>query len=134
VRKQSAAGIDVVSDGEFGKHSWFAYVMRRLDGYEVRRCKSQISALLEETSFATRTSLRPHPPCRPPPSVPSATYASDHANAYDASDDEYLAALADALHEEYATITDAGLIVQLDEDRNCDGCQCEFESHFSYPV
>jgi hypothetical protein len=26
----------VSSDGEFGKFSWFAYIMERLDGYEVR--------------------------------------------------------------------------------------------------
>src|SRR4030095_16659767 len=36
VRKQVDAGVDVVSDGEFGKESWFTYVMQRLDGYEVR--------------------------------------------------------------------------------------------------
>ena len=36
VRKQVEQGIDVVSDGEFGKSSWFTYVMDRLDGYEVR--------------------------------------------------------------------------------------------------
>ena len=36
VRKQVECGIDVVSDGEFGKSSWFSYIMERLDGYEVR--------------------------------------------------------------------------------------------------
>src|SRR4051794_23118693 len=36
VHKQVECGIDVVSDGEFGKSSWFTYVMSRLDGYEVR--------------------------------------------------------------------------------------------------
>ena len=29
-------GVDFVSDGEFGKESWFTYIMARLDGYEVR--------------------------------------------------------------------------------------------------
>ena len=36
VRQQAELGVDVVSDGEFGKSSWFTYVMERLDGYEVR--------------------------------------------------------------------------------------------------
>src|SRR5690242_8452590 len=36
VHKQAEVGIDVVSDGEFGKSSWFTYVMDRLDGYEAR--------------------------------------------------------------------------------------------------
>ena len=36
VRKQAELGVDVISDGEFGKSSWFTYVMERLDGYEVR--------------------------------------------------------------------------------------------------
>src|SRR6266849_8367329 len=35
VRQQAELGIDVISDGEFGKESWFTYVMRRLGGYEV---------------------------------------------------------------------------------------------------
>ena len=36
VRKQVEVGVDVVSDGEFSKSSWFTYVMDRLSGYEVR--------------------------------------------------------------------------------------------------
>ena len=31
VRKQVEVGVDVVSDGEFGKSSWFTYVMERLE-------------------------------------------------------------------------------------------------------
>src|SRR5437764_9269009 len=34
VRKQADAGIDVPSDGEFGKSSWMGYVWERLDGLE----------------------------------------------------------------------------------------------------
>src|SRR5437588_3516412 len=37
VRKQAAAGVDVVSDGEFGKSiSWSQYVLERLSGFERR--------------------------------------------------------------------------------------------------
>ncbi len=37
VRKQTEAGIDVISDGEFGKSSWAAYVLERLSGFELRK-------------------------------------------------------------------------------------------------
>src|ERR1700726_1608394 len=37
VRRQAEAGIDVVSDGEFGKSiSWSQYVIERLSGFERR--------------------------------------------------------------------------------------------------
>jgi 5-methyltetrahydropteroyltriglutamate--homocysteine methyltransferase len=40
VRKQAGAGIDVVSDGEFGKSiSWSQYVLKRLSGFERRPIK-----------------------------------------------------------------------------------------------
>ena len=40
VKKQADVGIDVVSDGEFGKHiSWSQYVLERLSGFERRPFK-----------------------------------------------------------------------------------------------
>jgi 5-methyltetrahydropteroyltriglutamate--homocysteine methyltransferase len=36
VRAQSGCGIDIVSDGEQGKHSFFGYVAERLNGFEGR--------------------------------------------------------------------------------------------------
>src|SRR5437899_672530 len=37
VRRQAAAGVDVISDGEFGKSiSWSQYVLERLSGFERR--------------------------------------------------------------------------------------------------
>ncbi len=36
VRKQAEVGIDVISDGEFGKSSWAAYVLERVTGFELR--------------------------------------------------------------------------------------------------
>ncbi len=35
VRQQANAGIDIVSDGEFGKSSWAAYVLERITGFEL---------------------------------------------------------------------------------------------------
>lgn len=36
VRKQAAIGLDIISDGEFGKASWSNYVLNRISGFEVR--------------------------------------------------------------------------------------------------
>jgi 5-methyltetrahydropteroyltriglutamate--homocysteine methyltransferase len=36
VRKQAAAGIDIVNDGEYGKSSWANYVLERIKGFQVR--------------------------------------------------------------------------------------------------
>src|SRR5579872_7422259 len=36
VRKQAAIGIDVISDGEFGKFSWSNYILDRITGFEIR--------------------------------------------------------------------------------------------------
>ena len=36
VRKQAAIGLDIISDGEFGKSSWSAYVLSRITGFEIR--------------------------------------------------------------------------------------------------
>jgi len=36
VRKQSAIGVDIISDGEFGKSSWSNYVLYRITGFEIR--------------------------------------------------------------------------------------------------
>ncbi len=154
VRKQVECGVDVVSDGEFGKSSWFTYVMERLEGYEVRPVQKP------EIGFLGRDEKR-YPDffvsaglgglgtyqhvCVAPlryvgkaamqrdvtnfvnalrdvrvegaflPVVSPTSISVDHKNEYYASQEEYLEALADAMHEEYRTITDAGLIVQLDD-------------------
>jgi 5-methyltetrahydropteroyltriglutamate--homocysteine methyltransferase len=36
VRKQAETGIDIVSDGEYGKYSWSTYVLKRISGFEIR--------------------------------------------------------------------------------------------------
>ena len=36
VKKQAAAGIDIVNDGEYGKSSWSAYLLDRVTGFEHR--------------------------------------------------------------------------------------------------
>ena len=36
VRQQAQVGIDIVNDGEFGKESWAAYILKRISGFELR--------------------------------------------------------------------------------------------------
>src|SRR5580693_3382164 len=36
VKKQAAIGLDIISDGEFSKSSWSAYVLSRITGFEIR--------------------------------------------------------------------------------------------------
>jgi 5-methyltetrahydropteroyltriglutamate--homocysteine methyltransferase len=36
VKKQAAVGLDIISDGEFGKASWSNYVLNRITGFEIR--------------------------------------------------------------------------------------------------
>src|SRR5712664_2342747 len=143
VHKQAEAGVDVISDGEFGKESWFTYVMQRLEGYEVRPVqKPEIGFLGRDESrypdfFKTSgmggLGTQRHV-CVAPlryvgqavmqrdvdnflsaldgvpvqgaflPVVAPTSISVDHTNEYYASREEYLAALADALHEEYRTI------------------------------
>jgi 5-methyltetrahydropteroyltriglutamate--homocysteine methyltransferase len=148
VHKQADVGLDVVSDGEFGKSGWFNYIMERLDGYEIRPVDKPAIGYLGrdktrypdffQTSGMRHLGTRRHVCVRPLRyvgewvmqrdvdnflsalqgvsvegaflAVVSPTSVSvDHTNEYHASHDEYLAALADALNQEYRTITDAGL-------------------------
>jgi 5-methyltetrahydropteroyltriglutamate--homocysteine methyltransferase len=155
VGKQAALGVDIVSDGEFGKSSWFTYVMERLDGYETRPAARPAIGVRgrDEVRFAEYfqavgpqggTQYRRHV-CVAPiryigkpvmqcdvdnflaalqgvsvegaflPVVSPTSISVDHTNEYYPSHEAYLEALANALNEEYRTITDAGLIVQLDD-------------------
>ena len=36
VKKQADIGIDIVSDGEYGKSSWSNYILKRISGFEIR--------------------------------------------------------------------------------------------------
>jgi 5-methyltetrahydropteroyltriglutamate--homocysteine methyltransferase len=47
VRKQAAAGIDVVNDGEFGKISWITYLYDRVSGIETRVAPFDERAVLD---------------------------------------------------------------------------------------
>lgn len=161
VRRQAETGIDIVSDGEFGKSiSWSRYVLERLGGFaqkpaavgasevpkgivgkerrdfadfyaeydptqkfigmggwvvdgpisyrgqdaiqsDIRRLKAAAKAAGAKEAFI---------PCVAPSSV-----APDREDRHYKNEEECLFAIADALHEEYKAVVDAGLILQIDD-------------------
>jgi len=156
VGKQTELGIDVVSDGEYGKPSFVAYVNDRLGGIAVDKdAPPRISWLdsREGKSFpefyATGSGVHPFArmSCVAPltyvgqsqlnrdidnfkaalqgapateafmPAISPANVEDWLWNAHYKTQEEYLFAIADALHEEYRTITEAGLLLQIDDPR-----------------
>ena len=168
-RRQAETGIDVISDGEFGKSiSWSQYVLERLSGFERRPvapgatdpfargldrerfpefyaeldahdraqgrfdggsgrqyesvCVAPIAytghdtlqrdidnfkAALEEVDVAEGFL----------PVAAPASVIPDRRNEYYKSDEELVFAIADAMRVEYRTISEAGLLVQIDDAR-----------------
>jgi 5-methyltetrahydropteroyltriglutamate--homocysteine methyltransferase len=155
IRRQQQAGVDVVSDGEFGKfRSWSFYVLDRLGGIEEREVEAARGAGRDQQMFADfyaeyfptqKLPKRGTVVCVGPltykgqaavrkdieifkaglkgaavadaflPVVAPASAVPRHKNEYYRDDEEFLFKLAEALREEYKTIVDAGLIVQIDD-------------------
>ncbi len=157
VKKQAECGVDVVSDGEFGKSSWL-YLTERLTGFEMREGVPQRVGFIgwdrerRFKEFYDQTLPRGAAFMRQATCVGPITYTDEgrrqmqrdvdnlkaalaqvnvtegflpvvapcsisvnYKNEYYKDDEEFLFAVADALHEEYKIIADAGLIVQADD-------------------
>ncbi len=162
VAEQAKAGIDVVSDGEFGKAiSWSQYALERLSGFERRPIKedkanpfkrgadrTQFSEFYAELDAHDGVATTVEAICVGPikytgqaelqrdidnfkaalkitkveeaflPVAAPASVIPDRKNEYYKSEDDIMAAIADAMHNEYKMIIDAGFVVQLDDARN----------------
>jgi 5-methyltetrahydropteroyltriglutamate--homocysteine methyltransferase len=154
VKRQQQAGIDIVSDGEYGKfRSWSFYVLDRLGGIEERDVVAPIGAGKDRTMFP-EFYAEYFPTQRLPkrgtvvtvgpvtykgqaalkkdieifknalkgvdvegflPVVAPASAAPFFKNEYYKNEEEALFGFASALREEYKTIVDAGLYVQIDD-------------------
>ncbi|MBC6443582.1 MAG: cobalamin-independent methionine synthase II family protein [Rhodobacteraceae bacterium] len=150
VRRQVAAGVDIVSDGETSKISYATYVKDRYTGFSGDSPRNAPADLNLFPSFRQRlaeaggTPQYARPMCTGPVAgkgqgalekdIANLTSAiKKHGagrgfmnaaspgvislflqNDYYPSRDAYLAALADAMREEYETIVAAGLDLQLD--------------------
>jgi 5-methyltetrahydropteroyltriglutamate--homocysteine methyltransferase len=166
VERQARAGIDVPSDGEFGKSiSWSQYALERLSGFERRAVRNKDATPVARGADRTRfgefyaeLDAASGPPatalgsvgeavCVAPirytghaevqrdirnfkaalaragvaegflPVAAPASVIPDRKNEHYAGDEEMLAAIADAMREEYRAIVDAGLLLQLDDAR-----------------
>ncbi|HEV3396723.1 MAG TPA: hypothetical protein VG100_11325, partial [Xanthobacteraceae bacterium] len=160
VRRQADVGVDVVSDGEFGKSiSWSQYVLERLSGFERRPIRGgadpfargldreRFPEFYAELDAREGRATTTDSVCVGPiaytgqaelardidnfraalrdvkvedaflPVAAPASVIPDRTNEYYASDDECLAAIAEAMRTEYRTIVDAGFVLQLDDAR-----------------
>jgi 5-methyltetrahydropteroyltriglutamate--homocysteine methyltransferase len=166
VQQQAQAGVDIVSDGEFGKGAnWAFYVHSRLGGLGQRtmtdaemadpmlspytgRDREEFPEFYEEYDNAIGFRKRRHSirmVCEGPlkyighaelqrdignlkagvksvdvvsgflPVVAPASALPHVENKYYEDEETLLFALADALHDEYRAIVDAGLMVQIDD-------------------
>jgi len=155
VERQAKAGIDIVSDGEFGKfRTWSAYIVSRLGGFEERNVQAATGAGKDRGLFPEFYEQYFHTQKLPPrgtltcvapvtyrgqaalnrdiddlkaataktkvhagflPVVAPASAVPNFKNEFYKSDEEFFFALADALHEEYKAIIDAGLFLQVDD-------------------
>ncbi len=150
VRRQVAAGIDIVSDGETSKISYATYVKDRYTGFSGDSPRNAPADLKMFPTFLDRLAREGGTPkyARPQCTGPVASRGqgelqkdinnlkaamAEHGaprgfmnaaspgvislflqNAHYPTREDYLQALADAMRDEYRTILDAGLDLQLD--------------------
>ena len=159
VRQQAETGVDVVSDGEFGKSiSWSQYVLERLSGFERRPIhgadpfargadRERFPEFYEELDRRDGRATTTDSVCVGPiaytgqaelqrdidnfraalaavkveeaflPVAAPASVIPDRKNEHYPSDEQCLAAIAEAMRTEYRMIVDAGFILQLDDAR-----------------
>lgn len=154
VKRQEQAGIDIVSDGEFGKfRSWSFYVLDRLEGIEERDIVTPVGGGKDRSLFpefyaeyfptqklpkrGTVVTVAPvkykgQAALRKDieifknalksvnvegflPVVAPASAVPMFKNEFYKSEEEAIFGIAEALREEYKTIVDAGLYVQVDD-------------------
>ena len=168
VRRQTEAGVDIITDGEQSKASFFGYIVERFTGFErqpappgqegstragsrefrdfpdyyawsdriaewaggrgntrqfgVDVCTGPVTYRGEAAVQADIDTLRaavqgrPHEEVFLPAIAPSYIFAT-LPNRHYRTDEEYEQALADALHQEYRAIVDAGFVLQVDDPR-----------------
>lgn len=160
VRQQAEIGIDIVSDGEFGKAiTWSRYILRRLNGIEQRNVppndRSVPAAIVGKDRRDFKDFYAEYDPTQNMigvtgwvvtgpvtyqydeirrdiedmkvatanvkvagafmPAVAPGSVAPERKHEYYKNPDESLQAIADALHQEYKAIVDAGFILQIDD-------------------
>jgi 5-methyltetrahydropteroyltriglutamate--homocysteine methyltransferase len=160
VRRQGEIGVDVVSDGEYGKAiSWNQYVLERLSGFELRPIPADYRPGIPGADrtrfkeFYAELDVR-EPRANPDlvacvgpvkyvgqdivkrdienfkaalkgveveeafmPVVAPSSVLPDRKDEYYKTEEEWLAAVTEAMRVEYKMIVDAGFILQIDDAR-----------------
>jgi 5-methyltetrahydropteroyltriglutamate--homocysteine methyltransferase len=160
VRRQAEAGVDVISDGEFGKSiSWNQYVVERLSGFELRSippglrpgipgadrtrfkefyaeldarepmandklvaCVGPVTyvgqAIVQRDIDNFKTALARVKVAEAfMPVVAPSSVLPDRKDEYYEREEDWLAAITEAMRTEYRMIVDAGFILQIDDAR-----------------
>ncbi len=159
VRRQAAAGLDVVTDGEQGKVSFLTYVKERLSGFDqvegetllppswqreiddfpeyyqsylskyssavapmrVMVCTGPVAYSGQQALATDIANLRAALADREVAGtvteafLPSTSPSGFGRNDYYATEQDYLAAVAEAMREEYLAIVEAGFLLQIDD-------------------
>ncbi len=160
VRQQAAIGIDIVSDGEFGKSiTWSRYILERLSGFEQRNVnpddRTVPTAIVGKDRRDFADFYAEYDPTQNMigvtgwvvtgpitykdkevrrdidnlkaaligvgvegafmPVVAPGSVAPERKHEYYRNAEESLQAIADALHQEYKAIVDAGFLLQIDD-------------------
>jgi 5-methyltetrahydropteroyltriglutamate--homocysteine methyltransferase len=155
VRMQTDVGLDIVSDGEFGKSNWASYILHRVTGFELRPAPPGAEVYNrfgrerdEFADFYSQHMVGEWSPrvivCSAPisydptqiqrdianfgaalehvqvaeafmPVVAPASFVREAVNEYYPTEEAYVYAIADALHQEYQAIVDAGFLLQVDD-------------------
>jgi len=155
VRQQVESGIDIPTDGEQGKSSFFVYAHERLSGFTPRPEASMTLFAAEVAAFPEYYkqyfsqamlggSIAPIVPlvCTGPVSyqgheavrrdidnlkaaleglkpaavfLPAVAPSGVGSNEYYRTEEDYLHAVAEAMHTEYQAIVDAGFLLQIDD-------------------
>jgi 5-methyltetrahydropteroyltriglutamate--homocysteine methyltransferase len=160
VARQADVGLDVISDGEFGKAiSWNQYVVERLSGFELRAIpagfrpgipgadRTRFKEFYAELDAREPMANDKMVACVGPvkyvgqaivqrdidnfkaalagrkieeafmPVVAPSSVLPDRKDEYYKSEEEWLAAITEAMRTEYKMIVDAGFLLQIDDAR-----------------
>jgi 5-methyltetrahydropteroyltriglutamate--homocysteine methyltransferase len=160
VARQADVGLDVISDGEFGKAiSWNQYVVERLSGFELRAIqagfrpgipgsdRTRFKEFYAELDVREPMANDKMVACVGPvkyvgqaivqrdidnfkaaldgrkieeafmPVVAPSSVLPDRKDEYYKSEEEWLAAITEAMRTEYKMIVDAGFLLQIDDAR-----------------
>jgi 5-methyltetrahydropteroyltriglutamate--homocysteine methyltransferase len=102
VDRQVELGVDIVNDGEYVKAgSYTGYMLERVTGWESLPITRPLAGKDGVDGFVAALG-------------PLSLGGGQH-NEYYPSEEAYMQAVAEAVHDEYKAITDAGLVVQIDE-------------------